>query len=340
MDADKIFTLLERLGCERIRKVGDEISCSCPFGENHKRGDRRPSFGVRINSEDKSPYNCFSCGARGAMEGLAIQTGNTDLVPDYKPKKIKRRTWHYQTKKRRFSNADQSKPVFFKDERLKPFVGVLSGYLKRRGITIDTAKKWELGVDRRYDRAIFTTRDYKGRLAVIIGRDITGSDNRAKYSNYILDVPNDVMIPFKPKGRNDSDFIGPTKKFFLYGEHIFWGEKDKEENRKKDLIVVEGPMDVLKMYQYGFFAVGVLGSYPSEQQANKLVELTPRNGRLIVMADGDKAGDRMTKGIAQEIRGRIPVYDATLEPGYDPGDASIEVINVALSDARIIKLTH
>jgi DNA primase len=338
MDESRILTLLERLGCERIRKRGDEISCSCPFGENHKRGDRRPSFGVRVNADDSSPYNCFSCGERGVLEGLAIKWGHTDLVPDYKPKKVKRKSWHYTGRRRRFANSDE-KPVFFKDERLYPFVGTLSGYLKSRGVTIDTARVWELGIDRRYDRATFTVRDYKGRLAMIIGRDISGTGKRAKYSNYIFDLVNKVMLPFKPKGRPDEEFVGPTRRFFLFGEHVYWDDRDSDKNRGGDLIVVEGPTDVLALYQHGYRAVGILGSYPSEHQAKKLVELTPKDGRVVVMADGDEAGNRMTKGVAKEIGERVPVYDAVLDPGYDPGDAPIDMIREALAGARIIRLT-
>ena len=338
MDENRILIFLERLGCKKIKKRGDEISCSCPFGERHKRGDRRPSFGVRVNSEDSSPYNCFSCGERGALEGLAIKWGHTDLVPDYTPKKVKRKDWYYKGSKRRFLNSDE-KPVFFKNERLYPFLGTLSGYLKNRGVTKDTARRWELGIDRRFDRATFTVRDYKMRLAVIIGRDITGNGKRAKYSNYIFDMKEEVMLPFKPMGREDADFVGPTKKFFLYGEHIFWEDKDDEKYRGEDLIVVEGPTDVLAMYQHGYRAVGILGSYPSDHQAKKLIELTPRNGRIVVMADADEAGDRMTKGVAREINGRVPVYDAVLEPGYDPGDAPIGMISEALARAMIIRLT-
>jgi DNA primase len=337
MDADSIMTLLERLGCRRIRKRGDEVNCSCPFSENHKHGDRNPSFGAQVNSDGTSPYNCFACGARGAMEGLAIKSGNNDLVPDYKPRKPARTSWYFKKKRDRFDiPANNERPVLFKDERLMPFHGVLSEYLIQRGITVETARTWELGKDSRFKRAIFPTRDYQGRLAVITGRDVTDK-SRMKYSHYVLDTKSDIMMPYIPKERDENEFVRPTKKFFLYGEHIYWPRRFEAEYQKQDLVVVEGPMDVLSMYQKGYNAVAIQGSYPSDYQVNKLVELTPRFGRLIVMADSDKAGENLTVGIIREIRNRVPVYDASLKTGYDPDSADKDDIEFALQNAVIRK---
>jgi len=341
MDELNIVRLLERLGCNKIRKTGDEISCSCPFSSNHKRGDRRPSFGSKIDSESSSPYNCFSCGERGTMEGLAIQSGNSDLVPDYKPRKITKTTWNHTSKKNdQFGVVKGERKVLFKDVYLKPFLGVLSGFIKKRGITVETAKKWELGLDERFHRAIFTVREHTGHLAVVIGRDVTGDPNRSKYSNYVLDTVEKELIPYYPRSRPREQFIGPTKKFFLYGEHIIWKEAKNPESVGKDLFVVEGPMDVLAMWQFGYMALGAMGSYPSSYQIEKMVSMVPRRGRLVVMADGDKAGEILTEGIAKGVGRRVPVYDANLDPGMDPSDSSREEIEHAIRGAKIISLTH
>jgi DNA primase len=340
MNEGNIRQLLERLGCQKIRKRGDEISCSCPFSDKHKRGDRRPSFGVKISSDDASPYNCFACGERGVLEHFAVTNGYSDLVPGYKPRSAAKKSWHYKRRKNAgaFSTPKNTeRPILFKDDYLEPFIGVYSAYVRDRGISIETAREWELGKDDRHKRATFTVRDYKGRLAVVIGRDITNK-SFSKYSNYVLDRRLKRMVPFIDRKR-EMDFLSPTKSFFLYGEHKVYPLVSSGERAGQDLIVVEGPMDVLAMWQWGWMTVGVLGSYPSRHQVDKLVSMTPRNGRLIVLADSDTAGQVLTDGIKKEINGRIPVYDADLEPGRDPADSTRDGVKAALDDARNISLT-
>lgn len=332
--------LLDRIGCRRIRVIGGEIKCSCPHPENHVRGDRRPSFSASVSDGDGSPYFCFSCHASGTLEGLAIHTGNTDLVPDWKPKKVRDRSWMNipltNAGKFRHLYVKKQKPVLFRDDYLKSFIGVLSGYLIDRGITISTAKTWELGVDEYNNRATFTLRDHLGRLGLVIGRDTSGR-SRVKYSNYVLDQKNKRMVPFIDHDR-EIDFVSPTKSHFMYGEHkasiVSNGESDRICD---DLIVVEGAIDVLKVWQYGYNVVAVLGSHPSDIQIEKMVMITPNNKRIIVMADGDDAGKKLTAAIGEKMGSRIPVFEALLGDGRDPGESTIEEVSSAINSAKMLK---
>ena len=341
MDRENALTLLERLGCNRIRPYGSEITASCPFMENHWRGDRFPSFSSKINDSDSSPYFCFSCQEKGTLEGLAIKTGNEDLVPDWKPKKLKPSDWMPipKTNAKFFAHLyAEREPVFFDDELLKDFARALSGSIRDRGVTVDTAKHWELMVDHEYGRAIFVLRDIEGRIAVVIGRDTTGC-SRVKYSNYVLDRKYDCLVPFKDRKREE-DFLGPAKSFFLYGEKQAWEVRNLEARRNPhDLVVVEGAMDVLKVWQYGWNVVGILGSYASDEQAEKLVSLVPRDGCLISLMDSDKAGRMCADKLGEKVHERIPFYTAELEDGLDPGEASVELIDAAMKKKKRYKLT-
>ena len=342
MDAGSAVELLERLGCRKIRLSSGEVMCSCPHPDNHPRGDRRPSFSAAVDTPDGSPYICYGCHARGTLEGLAIRSGNGDLVPDWKPKNVNEKEWipvpSTNASKFRHLYSKKKRPVLFKDIYLEPFLGVLSGYLKSRGITKETARAWELGVDKRHGRAIFVVRDMEGRLAVVIGRDVTGR-SRIRYSNYVLDRKNKRMEPFIDHKR-ERDFVSPTKSLFLYGEH-----KAKEmmqgggDRRSSDLVVVEGAIDVLKMWQLGWNAVAVLGSFPSDTQMEKLVALTPRKGRLVIMADGDEAGRKLTGAIGKKLGKRLPVFDAQLDEGLDPGEATEDEIDDAMNSMATVNLT-
>jgi hypothetical protein len=316
--------------------------CSCPHPENHARGDRRPSFSASVDTGQASPYICYGCHATGTLEGLAIQNGHPDLVPDWKPKKLGERPWLYvpstNAGKFRHLYRKKKKPPLFRDVHLEPFKGVLSGYLKARGITLDTAREWELGLDRRNRRAIFPVRNMEGTLALLVGRDVTGR-SRVKYSNYVFDKTYQAMVPFIDHQR-ESEFVSPAKSHFLYGEHKAWDVAHSSSDRRStDLIVVEGAIDVLMVWQWGWNVVGVLGSYPSEVQIEKLVSLTPRGQRLVVMADGDEPGRKLTTAIGERIGSRVPVFDAQLDEGMDPGGATEQEIDEALSGACMIHLT-
>lgn len=212
----------------------------------------------------------------------------------------------------------KKEPVYYDEKYLAPYLGVLSGYLRKRGITLDTARNWKLGLDKEHSRAIFPVFDCEGKLAVIVGRDITGR-SKVKYSFYSLDTKNEKMCPFIDHERF-SDFLSPTKSLFLYGEDKAFRVANVESDRiTGDLIVVEGQMDVLNMWQLGYNVVATSGSMVSNVQLEKLITLLPKGGRLVVMGDGDSAGKKMIDHVGKVLKNRVPVYVAVLENGLDPG---------------------
>lgn len=343
MDRGNAEELLARLGCRRIRVSGGEVMASCPFTENHWRGDRRASFSAHLDPDDRSPYFCFGCHEKGTLESLAIGSGNDDLVPEYKARRPQKdATWMKVPSNNvaLFGHLYRKKetPVFFGDHLVEPFLGVLPGYLIERGIKVDTARQWEIGKDKDNRRATFTMRDVEGRLTAVIGRDLTGR-SKVKYSNYVWDKKLDRLVPFIDHKRED-DFVGPTKRFFLYGENIAWKVmKGEESRRSNDLIVVEGAMDALKVWQYGWNAVALLGSYPSDEQIEKIVGLTPRNGRVIMMMDNDRAGNQCASELGGALIERIPTFVAFLDDDQDPGDANLDELERAVANAQTFSLT-
>ena len=323
MKEDAIISLLERLGCKKIRKRGNEIGSSCPFPANHRHGDRNPSFGVLINDSDRSPYNCFACGVKGTAEGLAFQNGFEDLVGEWKPKRIKEANI--------VSLCNQERkvdPVFFEDRYLEQFENVFFSYFNHRGIDIDTGRTFELKFDRQSRRAIFVLRDISGKIGSIIGRDVTGN-SKAKYTYYCLDKVSDTLKPFPDKDRRD-DFVCPLKRFFLYGENIAYQDKDS------DLFVVEGPIDALMLHQYGFRSVAVLGSAPSRQQCKTMKRLV-RRGRIVVAGDGDEAGRKLPYMIKKELR-HERIHTIRIPDGMDPGSISRDIFLDLVENISILGL--
>jgi len=343
MDEGSARTLLDALECKRIKVLGHQIMATCPFIENHYRGDRRPSFGAKLDDAGKSPYFCFGCHEKGTLEWLAINNGLENLVPDWKPKKIKNNKWMNlpSTNKGLFGYLydNEKKPVFFNELYLEPFQGVLSGSLARRGITIETAKEWELGLDKENNRAIFVLRDVEGRVGLVKGRTTVGS--KIKYIAYVLDKTNHKLVP-RIDYKREKDFKRPTKSLFLYGEYQARKALDGEIKRRSlDLILVEGEVDVLKMWQWGWNVVGLIGSYPSDEQCEKIIKLIPKDGRLIVMMDNDKAGKLCVKELYERLKDRVPFLNVELPEGKDPAAMkSDEEVEQVIAEAKLFFLTE
>lgn len=325
MEERLAIELLESFGC-RPRSRGKQIESKCPFPDNHRRGDKRPSFSARIDANNWSPFFCHGCGARGTLEQIAISNNMPHLVPGWKPHGENRKPWLDAPRKPRRNDT-----VFFDDKYLAPFVGMVSGYMLNRGISLETARTWELGIDKENIRATFAVRDYRGRLGVLIGRDIRKVKSKIKYSNYLLDKRDDRFVPWRNysrEGFREDDYVSPTKSHFLYGEHF--AVQYGQENPNSDLVLVEGSVDTLKVWQCGHNVVGALGCHVSDEQVSKIMMLTPRQGRLLVMFDGDDAGRRGSNELKKAIRKLLVVRSIELKDGCDPGGMSNDEIDKAI----------
>lgn len=73
----------------------------------------------------------------------------------------------------------------------------------------------------------------------------------------------------------------------------------------EDLVVlVEGAREKMKLWQEGFTALAILGSYVSDQQMVLLSELSPK--RVALMFDGDDAGMAATERAAKKLEKNYP----------------------------------
>jgi 5S rRNA maturation endonuclease (ribonuclease M5) len=86
------------------------------------------------------------------------------------------------------------------------------------------------------------------------------------------------------------------------------------------VILVEGFFDCMKVHQAGFGnVVALMGTNLSEHQAQLLAE---RFQRLVLMLDGDEAGQRAGSGIAARLSGRLSVKVVTLPARMQPDQMS------------------
>ena len=103
----------------------------------------------------------------------------------------------------------------------------------------------------------------------------------------------------------------------MYGEH------QKEEAKDGRVYVVEGNIDVVKLWQHGYRpVVAVLGSHPGQAQIEKIVK---RWKRAVIVGDGDRAGEEMAARVKHMLADRLRRVDVKmLDDGRDPGDMTAE----------------
>jgi hypothetical protein len=350
MQAELIEQLLEKLGSSNIKEtMGGWVQASCPFAphsDKHKnRQDAHPSFGVSIKaeSEGRSGYRCFTCNAKGTLSDLimrlqylAAQEGHdtnglsellvwvqaNDKYTPPEPPTLKERLEAAAYKPRRaveiggikLSESMATKVVrqpekeesYVPEETLTALPALNAEayeYLNReRGISPVLINACEFRWHPRARRIAIPIRDCKGRLVGLSGRAI---DPKAK-----------------PKFLHSEGFLRDR---YLYGEHRL------TEGGRGTGIIVEGFFDAIHLWQLGYDAVAILGTYLSRFQLEKLVRFF---GDIVILPDGDKAGLDGADHMRNEIAQRMPVRIAPIPAGRDPDELSALDLAEALGDIR------
>ncbi len=321
----------------KLQKSGREWKGLSPFN-----AEKTPSFYV---NDQKGFYHCFSSGKHGdifrflmetegasfmeAVERLANDAGVTlPKAVDYKPEDTQKRLDIYdalelaaQFFQRQYNGANGAKAREYvatrqlTDKIIREFrIGyapdgrnVLLEHLRGKGIRDDMIEAAGLAIkpddgrdlyDRFRGRLMFPIQDTKGRVVAFGGRGLL-PDSKPKYLN-----------------SNETDV-------FKKGQMLFNGHRAREAAFKaKSVIVVEGYMDAIAVYQAGVEAVvATLGTAFTEEQIATLWRLAPEP---IICFDGDKAGRAAAYRAIDRILPALHIghsFRLTFLPqGQDPDD--------------------
>lgn len=282
-----------------LKKAGKDYQALCPF-----HNEKTPSFTV---SPEKQFYYCFGCGASGdaisflmnidrlefpeAVLALAERAGIPPPADDGQP--------HGPDLRPLYEMTEQAARLYANQLRTHPEAQRAVAYLKRRGLTGETARAFALGYappswdfilgelgrdaagrtalaacglivdhgDKRYDRfrdrIMFPIRDRRGRPIGFGARTL--GDQKPKYLN------------------------SPETALFKKGHALYGIYEALRVGRRRDrILVVEGYMDVIALAQFGIdHAVATLGTATSTHHLTELKRITPE---LIFCFDGDQAG--------------------------------------------------
>jgi DNA primase len=209
-------------------------------------------------------------------------------------------------------------------------------YAERRGLKPETLKEFRIGFAphaKETLKAHLTKRGFIEAQLLEAGLLVKPDDGRPSYDRFrnrltipILDVKSRVIgfgaraldPEAEPKYLNS-----PETRLFDKGSTVFnFARARKAAFDKGELVVVEGYMDVIALYQAGFEnAVATLGTAFTERQMEQLWLLAPEP---IICFDGDRAGEAAA---ARAIDRMLPMLReghsfrfAFLPEGLDPDD--------------------
>ena len=317
----------------------------CPFHDDHN-----PSMSV---SPEKGVYKCFVCGNAGnvfnfvmeyekvsfyeAVKIVADKIGVSIDISTSKKENIKKSPLYdiYNIAYKFYQNNLNT--VYGKDAKK---------YLLNRKIDEDVIKNFNIGLSLS-DSELCNALKAKG----FKDDDIVSSGVAVQNGNNIYDIyKNRIMFPLYDLEGNVVGFSGRiynqkseskyinTKEteIFKKGELLYNYHIAKKEARKeKNIIVVEGFMDVIRLSTIGIVnVVASMGTAVTKYQLNLIQKLAPN---ITLMFDGDKAGEKATNAFIELANGNDSnIKVVRLEDNLDPD----EYILTKGKDKMIFNLSH
>ncbi|MBC8255994.1 MAG: DNA primase [Candidatus Marinimicrobia bacterium] len=318
-------------GYVQLKKRGRNYFGLCPF-----HGEKTPSFSV---SPERQIYKCFGCSVGGGVINFIMEIEGMEFV-----NAVKHLADQYSIELQIDESAEQSKDLITQlfeihSKTAQTFLNNLGteegskvlAHLESRGLTRETIKKFKLGysmkqnnalllafrkegvggkamqqsglfidtkngyMDKFRGRIMFSIYNSAGKIAAFAGR-VFESDDPAKYIN-------SPETPIYNKSK------------ILYGLH----ETKQKIRESKSVIVVEGYLDFLQLYQSGIHnIVAVSGTAFTDQHALQIKRFCEK---VHLAYDGDSAGKAaaIRAGYVLLRAGLLPLI-ANIPDGFDPDD--------------------
>lgn len=334
-----------------LKRKGREYSAPCPFHD-----ERTPSFYV---SPTKQFYHCFGCGAHGTAISFLMNYDRLEFLDAVE--ELARRAGIEVPKETRQNNQDSDLRDQYAalEAAAKLFQRQLADsprardYLDGRGVDADNRARFSIGYaadgystlkdalgtderrlkllertgmlskndrghvyDKFRDRVMFPIHDRRGRVIAFGGR-VLDKDASPKYLN------------------------SPETALFHKGRELYGLWQARQANQKLErLIVVEGYMDVVALFQHGITqAVATLGTATTADHAELLFRNAPD---VYFCFDGDaagrRAGWRAVESVLPRMKDGRQAFFLFLPDGEDP-DSIVRKEGAAGFDARLAQAT-
>ncbi|HOW59876.1 MAG TPA: DNA primase [Candidatus Omnitrophota bacterium] len=317
-----------------LKRSGRNLKACCPFHQ-----EKTPSFMVQ---PEKQLYHCFGCGAGGDVFSFLMRYENLTFPEALKALADRanialpeRRGFKEESSglKEKLYDVCQVASNFYHELLLKDIGAPARAYLAKRKISEEIIGEFKLGWTPMEWRTLFdylTKKGYSENLlkqAALIQQSSKGNyydTFRGRLMFPILNLQNKVIAfggrliaeADGPKYLNSPETPIFSKRRELFGLNLAKKFIDREW---PNLILVEGYMDFLALYQHGFKnAVATLGTALGEDHVHLMKRFVEE---VIVVYDGDKAGEAAAlRGLEILLEGGMQVKLVNLPEGEDPDD--------------------
>ena len=323
-----------------LRHSGANFMARCPF-----HGEKTPSFNVNRNLQI---YKCFGCGESGDvikfiekyesctfMEALEILAKRANIeMPQTLSKEQDSKFSERKKKKDVYLQICRETAIFYYKCYYSSVGEIARNYIAKRGFDADTVKKFGIGYSPDRDSLVKYLQSKKFSLDDCVACGVLQNSprgyNDALYGRLIIPIFNmqGQVIAFGGRGldqytidrgkyKNTSETPLFVKNQNLFALNI--AKEQKQQTALPNLVVVEGYMDVIAMYQAGFKrAVASMGTSLTENQAKWLSRLTDT---VYICYDGDAAGQKATvRGLDILDHAGLEVRVMTVPEKLDPDE--------------------
>ena len=322
-------------GYVKLTRRGSSYFGLCPF-----HNEKSPSFSV---SPGKQMYYCFGCGAGGNVFTFLMEYENFTFVEalkflaDRAGVELPQMEYSKEAKEQADLkntlleiNKQAAKFYYYQLHTERGKQGY--DYLKGRGLSDDTIRKFGLGYSDKYGSLLYRFLKEKGyddeilrQSGLFLADEVHGMQdkfwNRVIYpimdaNSRVIGFGGRVMGDGKPKYLNSPETKIFDKSRNLYGLHL------ARSSRRKNLIICEGYMDVISMQQAGIdTAVCACGTALTPDQVRLISEYADE---VILSYDSDEAGQKATLRSLELFR-NSPVKVGVLQiPGAKDPDEYIK----------------
>ena len=271
----------------------------CPF-----HNEKSPSFSV---SPERQIFHCFGCGVGGniytflmkiegigfkdAIEQLA-ERANIQLPRIENPEEDRK-----EELKAKIYKINQFTADFYHQNLYKPTAQNAQEYVKKRKLTQNTLETFKIGFSGKFDELYKSLKLQGLGEKEILESGLVIKNDRGQfidmYRNRLMIPICDIrgrVIAFGGRVLDDSKpkyINSPENVVYSKGRHLFGLNVAKKDCSKK-LLIVEGYMDAISLYQRGITnVVAALGTALTEQQGWLLRKSTEQ---VILGFDADGAG--------------------------------------------------
>lgn len=282
-----------------LKRSGRNFFGLCPF---HK--EKSPSFAV---SADKQIFHCFGCGAGGnvihfvskieninfkeTLELLAnrasIELPTVDNTEDDKQARLKSKVYE----------INQIAAQFYHENLYKPTAKPAQDYVKKRKLDNNTLKAFLIGYAGNFDELYrllkskgYTEEEMLASSLIKKTQDGKYMDSFRKRLMFPIQDVRDKVIAFGGRVLDDSKpkyINSPENIVYSKGRNLF-GLNVAKRHETKQIIIVEGYMDAISLYQRGITnVVASLGTALTEAQGRLLRR---HSEKIILGYDADGAG--------------------------------------------------